>query len=123
MLTRLHIDLDALHHNLAVARELAGGRMVLAPVKADAYGHGLVPVALSIQERGSAEWLGVALVEEGRQLRAAGVTLPILKFSPRSPRNCPTRSRPTSRCRSTTTTPSTRHRRPPRWLGARSTCT
>ena len=82
MLTRLHVDLDALHHNLAVARRLAGGRMVLAPVKANAYGHGLVEVARSIQERGTAEWLGVALVEEGRQLRAAGVMLPILKFSP-----------------------------------------
>lgn len=82
MLTRFHVDLDALHHNLAVARELAGGRGLLVPVKANAYGHGLVPVARSIQERGAAEWLGVALVEEGRQLRDAGITLPILKFSP-----------------------------------------
>lgn len=59
--------------------------MVLAPVKADAYGHGMIPVARSIQERGSADWLGVALVDEATQLRSAGVTLPILKFSPTLP--------------------------------------
>ncbi len=85
MLTRFHVDLDALHHNLRVARGLAGGRKLLVPVKADAYGHGLIPVARSIQDRGTAEWLGVALVAEGRQLRNAGVTLPILKFSPTLP--------------------------------------
>ncbi|AQP48764.1 alanine racemase [Tessaracoccus aquimaris] len=85
MLTRFHVDLDALHHNLQVARELSGGRQVLAPVKANAYGHGLVPVARSIQERRSAEWLGIAIVAEGQQLRAAGITLPMLKFSPTLP--------------------------------------
>lgn len=89
MLTRLHVDLDALHHNLEVVRGLVGDRLILAPVKADAYGHGLVPVALSIQERGSADWLGVALVDEAAQLRAAGVTLPILKFSPTLPEELP----------------------------------
>lgn len=83
--TRLHVDLDALNANLATARDLAGGRSVLAAVKANAYGHGLEPVALSIQERGTADWLGVATTVEGRQLRAAGVTLPILKFSPTLP--------------------------------------
>ena len=83
--TRFHVDLDALHHNLGVARRLAGGRQVLAPVKANAYGHGLVEVARSIQERGTAEWLGIAVTAEGAQLRAAGVTLPILKFSPTLP--------------------------------------
>ena len=80
--TRFHVDLDALHANLAVARELAGGRRILAAVKANAYGHGLVEVARSIQERGSAEWLGVALTTEAQALRDAGVTLPILKFTP-----------------------------------------
>ncbi|MFT3888567.1 MAG: alanine racemase [Arachnia sp.] len=83
--TRFQVDLDALHANLAVARELAGGRAVLAAVKANAYGHGLVPVARSIQERGSAEWLGIAVTEEGTRLRAAGITLPILKFTPTLP--------------------------------------
>lgn len=80
--TRFTVDLDALHHNLSVAHRLAGDRQVLVPVKADAYGHGLVPVALSIQERGTADWLGVAVTGEARLLRAAGITMPILKFSP-----------------------------------------
>ena len=87
--TRFQVDLDALHANLATARELAGGRQVLAAVKANAYGHGLVPVARSIQERGSAEWLGIAVTDEGAQLRAAGVTLPILKFTPTLPDDLP----------------------------------
>lgn len=89
MVTSLRVDLDAIHHNLAVARSLVGDRLILAPVKADAYGHGLVPVARSIQERGSADWLGVALVEEATQLRRAGITLPILKFSPTLPEELP----------------------------------
>lgn len=78
----LRVDLDAIHANLATARELAGGRAVLAAVKANAYGHGLVEVARSIQARGTASWLGVALTTEGEALRAAGVTLPVLKFTP-----------------------------------------
>lgn len=76
------VDLDAIHANLATARDLAGGRAVLAAVKANAYGHGLVAVSRSIQERGSADWLGIAVTAEGEDLRAAGVTLPVLKFTP-----------------------------------------
>ena len=87
--TEFHVDLDALHANLAAARDLAGGRLVLAAVKANAYGHGLVAVARSIQERGSAEWLGVALTSEAQELRDAGVTLPILKFTPTLPDDLP----------------------------------
>lgn len=80
--TRFHVDLDAIHANLAVARDLAGGRTVLAAVKANAYGHGLVEVARSIEQRESADWLGVAVTDEASRLRAAGVRLPILKFTP-----------------------------------------
>ena len=69
--TRFQVDLDALHANLATARELAGGRQVLAAVKANAYGHGLVPVARSIQERGSAEWLGIAVTDEAMESEVA----------------------------------------------------
>ena len=83
--TRFQVDLDALHHNLDVARRLAGGRKVLAAVKADAYGHGLVAVARAIEERGDADWLGIAVTDEGTQLRRAGIRLPILKFSPTLP--------------------------------------
>ncbi len=77
----LTVDLDALNRNVALAAELAGGRTVLVAVKADAYGHGLVPVARSIEEAGTAQWLGVATVDEATALRAAGISLPILKFS------------------------------------------
>lgn len=84
-----HVDLEAIAANLETARELAGGRAVLAAVKADAYGHGLVPVARFIQERGLAEWLGVAVTAEAQALRAAGVTLPILKFTPTLPDDLP----------------------------------
>lgn len=77
----LTVDLDALNRNVRLAAELAGNRAVLVAVKANAYGHGLVPVARSIEEAGSAQWLGIATVGEAATLRAAGITLPILKFS------------------------------------------
>lgn len=72
------IDLDALRHNLGVARE-AAGVPVMAVVKADAYGHGLVPCALAAREAG-AEWLGVALLQEAVALRDAGVEGRILAW-------------------------------------------
>ncbi len=77
----LVVDLDALNRNVALAARLAADRTVVVAVKADAYGHGLVPVARSIEEGGSAPWLGVATVAEATDLRAAGIALPILKFS------------------------------------------
>jgi alanine racemase len=52
----------------------------MAVVKADAYGHGLVPVARAALQ-GGAEWLAVALVEEGVALRTAGIEAPILVLS------------------------------------------
>ena len=51
--------------------------MIMAMVKADAYGHGLLPVSLTLAQAG-ADYLGVAMVEEGARLREAGVRLPIL---------------------------------------------
>ncbi|MGD8858474.1 MAG: alanine racemase [Myxococcales bacterium] len=75
--TRAQIDLDALAHNLSVLRQVAHGSRVFAVVKADAYGHGLVPVAKRL-ERERVDGLCVALAEEGLTLRAAGVTTPIL---------------------------------------------
>ena len=74
--TRIRVDLDALTHNLHVLRAHAGVP-VMAIVKANAYGHGLVPVGLHLQAQG-AERLGVAFLEEGVALRRAGVTVPIL---------------------------------------------
>jgi len=74
--TRVRVDLDALTHNLHALRARAGVP-VMAVVKANAYGHGLVPVALHLQAQG-VEQLGVAFLEEGIALRHAGVHLPIL---------------------------------------------
>lgn len=72
------IDLDALTHNLAVVREQAGpGVDVMLVLKADAYGHGAVPVAWHLMRQGVA-CLGVGDSTEALELRAAGVTGPIL---------------------------------------------
>jgi alanine racemase len=80
--TRLHaaarVDLTAIRDNVAVLRERAsGGAEVMAVVKADGYGHGLVPSARAAVE-GGATWLGTALPEEALALRAAGITGPRL---------------------------------------------
>ncbi|HEX4853207.1 alanine racemase [Arenimonas sp.] len=74
--TRIRVDLDALTHNLRVLRA-AAGVPVMGVVKANAYGHGLVPVARHLQAQGI-EQLGVAFLEEGVALRRAGISLPIL---------------------------------------------
>jgi alanine racemase len=74
------VDLDAVAGNTAtLAAEVAPARL-LAVVKADAYGHGAVPVARAAVAAGAA-WLGVALVEEALVLREAGVDAPVLVLS------------------------------------------
>lgn len=73
--TWLEVDKSALLNNYRVAATLA--EPLLAVVKADAYGHGLVPVSRLLQTAGAA-MLGVATVAEGEALRAAGITLPVL---------------------------------------------
>lgn len=75
-------DLDAVRANLAGIRARVGQRLILAAVKANGYGHGAVEVARMIERTDAADWLGVATVPEGLELRAAGIGLPILKFSP-----------------------------------------
>ncbi|MFO0682729.1 MAG: alanine racemase [Sandaracinus sp.] len=75
--TRAEIDLEAIAHNLAVVRSFAAPARVLAVVKADAYGHGVVPVALRLEDEG-VDGFGVALAEEGLELREAGVRAPVL---------------------------------------------
>ena len=72
------IDLAALRRNIQLIRSaVPAGSRLLAVVKADAYGHGAVPVAKEALTAG-ADWLAVALVEEGLQLREAGIRAPIL---------------------------------------------
>ncbi len=71
------IDMDALDHNFKEVVRRAEGRQVLAVVKARAYGHGAVEVSQRLLRLG-ADMLGVALVEEGRELRDAGIHAPVL---------------------------------------------
>jgi alanine racemase len=72
---RAQIDLTALRHNLAQVRLLCPNSKVMAMVKADAYGHGLLPVAKALA---SAEGLAVARLDEALQLRRAGILQRIL---------------------------------------------
>ncbi|HSI85060.1 MAG TPA: alanine racemase [Candidatus Methylacidiphilales bacterium] len=72
------IDGKALRHNIRVLRaHVAPATQILAPVKANAYGHGIVPIARELARAG-VEWLGTASVAEAVQLREAGITIPIL---------------------------------------------
>jgi alanine racemase len=81
----LELDLDALRANLATLRAVVGpGTRVEPVVKADAYGHGSVPVALALEAAG-ADGLSVATLDEAFELRAAGVTLPLLVIYPVPP--------------------------------------
>lgn len=77
--TRVEVSLGALTRNLAAIRSHTGGAGVMAVIKANAYGHGLIPVARHLMQNG-ADSLGVAFLEEGIALRQAGITTPILVF-------------------------------------------
>src|SRR2546421_733314 len=71
------VDLEAIRANIMAVRAYIGPRaQVMAVVKGDAYGHGLVPVGQAAEAAGAA-WLGVATVAEGVALRWAGVRAPI----------------------------------------------
>jgi len=75
--TRARIDLGAIAHNFAIARRQAEDRVVIAVVKADAYGHGAIAVARLLLREG-ASWLAVATVSELAALRGAGIDAPVL---------------------------------------------
>lgn len=76
--TRAEIDLDALGANYeAFRRRLPEGIKLLACVKANAYGHGAVPISRELETLG-ADYLSVAFLDEALELRNAGITLPIL---------------------------------------------
>jgi len=78
------VDLGALRANTRVLAARARPAALLAVVKADAYGHGALPVARAALDAG-ATWLGVALVAEGAALREAGIEAPILLLSEPAP--------------------------------------
>jgi alanine racemase len=72
------IDLSAIAHNVRQIKSLLSiNTQLCAVVKADAYGHGAVPVAKTVLEAG-ADYLAVAILSEGIELRRAGITAPIL---------------------------------------------
>ncbi|NPV26729.1 MAG: alanine racemase [Firmicutes bacterium] len=78
----VEVDLDAIIHNLKQVRSLlAPGVSLMAVVKADAYGHGAVEVARTVLSNG-ADRLAVTTLDEAIELREAGITAPILVFSP-----------------------------------------
>ncbi len=76
---RVVVDLAAISSNVAELKRRAGDAEVMAVVKADAYGHGLVPSATAALA-GGATWLGVAQLAEAHALRAAGLTVPVLSW-------------------------------------------
>ena len=75
--THVEVDLGCLAGNLAAIRAYVGGAKVMTVLKANAYGHGLIPVAHHMVKHG-ADYLGVAFLEEGVLLRKAGISAPIL---------------------------------------------
>ncbi len=80
--THARIHLGNIRSNIENIRKAVGAdRKILIAVKADGYGHGAVEVA-RMSEKIGVDWLGVATVPEGIELRQAGIGLPILKFSP-----------------------------------------
>jgi alanine racemase len=74
--SELTIDLSALRHNVAVARQAANGRKLLAAVKADAYGHGMATVARAVRDQ--VDGFMVATLGEGEALRQTGITQRVL---------------------------------------------
>jgi len=82
------IDLEAVRANVEVLRERCAPAELLAVVKAHGYGHGAAPIARAALEAG-ATGLGVALVEEGIELREAGIDAPVLVLSEPVPAAAP----------------------------------
>jgi len=77
---RADVDLAAVAHNVEVLRSAVAPALLCAVVKADGYGHGAIAVSEAAVAAG-ADWLAVALVEEGAVLRKAGIQAPILLLS------------------------------------------
>lgn len=75
--TWAEVDLAAIEHNFQQIQAYVGNTNVLCVIKANAYGHGSVPVAKQLQQAG-ASYFGVATVPEAVELREQGITLPIL---------------------------------------------
>lgn len=85
--TYAQIDLSAIAHNVSLVKQSAGRAKMMAVVKADAYGHGAVPVAKTALENG-AQWLAVATAEEAQELRDAGFDCPVLVLGALDEEDC-----------------------------------
>ena len=77
--TFIDIELSAISHNFSEVKRFVGSSRIMAVVKANAYGHGLIECSRHFEKLG-ADYLGVALVEEGIELRREGIKSPILVF-------------------------------------------
>ena len=73
------VDLDAVRHNVATLKRRVDGRQMMTVVKADGYGHGMIPVARAARQ-GGAVWLGAATMEEALALRDSGDTGRVLTW-------------------------------------------
>lgn len=78
--TFVEVNLGRITSNLQAIRAHVGGAKVMAIVKANAYGHGIIEVARHLETAGGADMLGVAFLEEAVLLREHGISLPILVF-------------------------------------------
>ncbi|GAB3577806.1 alanine racemase [Calidifontibacter terrae] len=76
---RVTVDLDAISSNVRSLKGHAGSAEVMAVVKGDAYGHGLIPSARAALD-GGASWLGVAQLAEAIALRDSGIDAPVLSW-------------------------------------------
>jgi len=75
----IEIDLNQFQKNIAIIKKHIGAVRFCLPVKANAYGHGLIPIAKAAAQ-GGVDYLGVSCLQEGALLRKAGIKIPILVF-------------------------------------------
>lgn len=78
--TWIEVDAATIRSNVAALKQVAGTPLLLAAVKANGYGHGLVTAARAAVA-GGADWLGVAMIEEAEALRAADIVAPVLMLN------------------------------------------
>ncbi|NYE95210.1 alanine racemase [Psychromicrobium silvestre] len=76
---QVQVDLEAIRHNVRRIAQIVSPAQVMAVVKADGYGHGMIPVAQAALQAG-ANWLGVARVSQALTLREAGIEAPLLAW-------------------------------------------
>ena len=78
--TRIEINLNNTRHNLNEARKKVGKSKIMAVLKGNAYGHGMLGLSKFLEKEG-VDYFGIALLEEGIELRKAGIKTPILVLS------------------------------------------